>query len=221
MDYQERFARWRKKLGPNTNYLVEQVCTRIVPEFEKHGFVWLSGLDAPAARNSNYITLLKPCGRDWPIVEIHFDKGGRPWFVFEVSVLPPVCKSLTPGAVIDIPRAEAYLVNGPFYLRLKKGRFRSAELFGHSALDNVVRNPLRSVLYLLGPQQYLRKEVEEALSLLPELFELFVRGIPDEWLTAPPGFVSDHFALLASWHLAEQAYKSGKPGKITYAGRNE
>ena len=223
MDYQQRFARWREKLGRNTNYLVEQVCARIVPEFEKHGFVWLTHMEPPAVRNLNYITLLKRGGNDWPIVEIHFDKRGRPWFVFEVSVLPPMCKQLTPTAMIDIPRSDAYLLNGPVHLRLQKGRFQSAELFGYSALNYLTKNPLRPVSYLLNPRRYLRAEVDKALSLLPELIDLFERGIPEEWLTdASKHFaVSDHFSLLASWHLSEQAYKSRKPGSVKYAGSSD
>lgn len=221
--YQERFARWRKKLGRNTDYLVEQVRTRIVPEFEKRGFVWLKNMEPPAVKNLNYITLLKRSGTDWPIVEIHFDKRGRPFFVIEVSVLPPVCKQLTPSTIIDIPRSGAYLVNGPVYLRLQRKPSPRSALFGYLTVDALFRNPLRIIVYLLSPKRYLRKEIDKVLSLLPVLFELFERGIPNEWMTTEPKCfsVSDHFALLSSWHLAEQAYKSGKPGKIKYEGMKE
>lgn len=223
MDYQKRFTRWRAKLGRNTNYLVEQVCTRIVPEFEKHGFVWLKSMEPPAVRNLNYITLLKRSGTNWPIVELHFDKRGRPRFIVEVSVLPPVCKKLTSSAIVDILREEAYLGMGPVQLRLQKGRSASDSIFGFGALNTLFTNPFRIIFYMLNPRRYLHNEVDKAASLLPELFDFFERGIPEEWFNAEPQHfaMSDHFALLASWHLAEQAYKSGKPGKITYVGKND
>jgi hypothetical protein len=67
--HKKRFAGWQKCAPQKTQYLVEQVLARIVPEFEKYGFVWCSDNSGVGA---NSILLQKREGDEWPTVGIDF-----------------------------------------------------------------------------------------------------------------------------------------------------
>src|SRR5574337_219245 len=106
--HRKRFERWRKKLPKNTSFLVDQVLTRILPEFEKRGFVWYpdyAGGDSMQIA-ANGIPLQRRSGKDWPTVQISFDDRFRPSCHLHFSMLPPVCKRLTESGYVDIPREK-------------------------------------------------------------------------------------------------------------------
>ena len=89
----------------------------------------------------------------------------------------------------DIPRERATVNCAPAYFRLTKGRrfgdgfFGSGGLFGYS-------------FFSLSPRRKLDAEVSEVVSLLPTLFDLFDKGIPEAWLTQKFGYVDKHVMLM-------------------------
>lgn len=205
MEYVNRFTRWRLKLSSITRFLVDEVCLRVVPLFESHGFEWLKTNDPPAYRNLNYLTFLRRQDEDWAVVVIKFAGWGRPWLMFEMSVLPPVCRQLKNDEIVLIPRQEAYLTNGPVVVRLAKGRFPSADLFGMVINDCLTRRPWALIRYALDRKAYIKYEVDQAVSLLPLVFKLFDEGIPAKWYAGEWGHLDDHFVLVDSWQLAERS----------------
>lgn len=186
-DHRKRFERWRKKLPKNTAYFVDQVLTRIVPEFEARGFVWYpdyAGGDAMQI-GANCIPLQRRSGNEWPTVQIHFDKRFRPFLGLDFAKLPPVCTRWTmDGEIIKINREIALVFEGAAYFALSKGRGRDYHCnFGY-------------IWFSLFPRRRIDKEIGTLLALLPELFELFDQGIPEAWLRQNNGFVSKHvFAM--------------------------
>lgn len=229
--HRRRFERWRAKLPKHTRYLVDQVLERIVPEFEARGFQWyddFAGGD-PKEVAHNEIPLQRREGEQWPTVQIRFDKRHRPAFHIDFAMLPTVCRRWGidehhPWIEIDVPRERAITVYAPVYFGLRRGKYKSLDgQFGHTFssvnyfffLPNVIaglisrdfRHTINDVCMMVSPRRFLDAEVSEAVALLPILFDLFDRGIPEAWLTREFGCVDKHVILLGSWYLTEQRRK--------------
>lgn len=188
-DHRKRFERWRKRLPKNTAYFVDQVLTRVVPEFEARGFVWYpdyAGGDSMQI-GANEIPLQRRSGEKWPTVQIQFDKRFRPSLALNFSTLPANCMRLTmDGEMVNIPRENALVFEGDAYFALSKGgRHNYHSNFGYS-------------WFSMFPRQRLNKEIESLLVLLPYLFDLFDKGIPEDWLGKKFGFVSEHVFVMGS-----------------------
>ena len=205
MDHKKRFAGWRRRMPrKTTQYLVDQVVARIVPEFERHGFVWypdFAGND-PQEIGANEIPLQRREGEEWPTVQVTFLKGvWGPRFSIAFSSLPEVCKNPVRSA---IPRDKAIAVYGPAYFDLRRGVWndhRDSE-FGFNWAPLLLPTPaklLRLIRYLLNWRKFLDSEVDAALALLPLLFDIFDRGIPQGWLDHDFGRVTPNVMLIHSW----------------------
>jgi len=187
-DHPKRFERWRTKLPKNTAYLVEQVLRRIVPEFEAKGFVWypdFAGGDTTQI-GANDIPLQRRSDKEWPTVQIMFDKRFRPSFGVDFAALPPICKRWTKDGYIEIPREKAIAVEGPACFALCQGRKRNYDCqYGYR-------------WFSLFPREHLDSEIEHLRTLLPELFDLFDQGMPNDWFHRKPGRVTKHVFLVHS-----------------------
>lgn len=204
MDHKKRFAGWRRRMPPKTQYLVDQVVARVVPEFEQHGFTWYSdfGGDNPPRIGANAIPLQRREGQSWPTVEVYFFKGRcGPLFRITFSSLPEICRSIESE---EIQREQAAAQYGPAYFFLQRGVWndhRDSE-FGFNWAPLLLPTPaklLRLICYLLNWRKFLDSEVDAALALLPVLFDIFDRGIPQEWLDHDFGRVTPNVTLIHSW----------------------
>lgn len=203
--HKKRFAGWRRRMPrKTTQYLVDQVLARIVPEFERHGFVWypdFAGND-PQEIGANEIPLQRRKGKDWPTVQITFLKGAwGPRFRITFAALPEICKNPIRSA---IPRELAIAVYGPAYFFLERnvGRSRDSSIFGFDWLPLLLPTPQKIaqlIRYLLNWRKFLDSEVDAALGLLPVLFDIFDRGIPQKWLDHDLGYVTQNVMLIHSW----------------------
>lgn len=186
-DHRKRFDRWRQKLPKNTTYFVDQVLTRIVPEFESRGFVWYpdyAGGDAMQI-GANEIPLQRRSGEEWPTVQISFDKRFRPFLGLDFATLPPVCTRWMDGDVVNIPQEKALVFEGLAYFGLCKRSNLNYCNFGY-------------IWFSLFPQRRIDKEIDSLLSLLPYLFDLFDQGIPKAWLSKKSGFVDEHVFVMGA-----------------------
>jgi hypothetical protein len=89
-DHHKRFERaWYPRLKPATRYLVDQVRTRIVPEFEARGFAWYADYAGgdPKEVGANTVPLQRREGEEWPAVEVNFAHRGLPWFHIHFAAL--------------------------------------------------------------------------------------------------------------------------------------
>jgi len=209
MDHKQRFAGWRRRMPrKTTKYLVDQVVGRIVPEFERRGFVWYPDF---AGNNSqeigaNEIPLQRREGTEWPTVQITFLKGvWGPRFRIGFSALPEVCKNPVSSF---IPREQAVAVYGPAYFFLKRAiwmDFRDSE-FGFDWMPLLLPTPFkifRLIRYLLNWRKFLDSEIDAALTLLPILFDIFDKGIPQAWIDHGFGRITPHVMLIHSWKIWE------------------
>lgn len=188
-DHRKRFERWRKTLPNITAYLVDQVLARVLPEFEKRGFIWypdFAGGDATQI-GANDIPLQRRNGKDWPTVQIMFNKRLRPSLSVNFSALPPVClRWLVEGGAINIDRKTALVFEGPAYFALCKGGRHNYDCnFGY-------------YWFSLFPHRRIDREIASLLVLLPHLFDLFDKGIPEAWLTKKSGYVTTHVFVMGS-----------------------
>lgn len=209
-DHRKRFERWRKGLPKQTAHLVEQVLTRIVPEFEARGFGWYSDYGGGDGLPNNIPLQLRQ-GEEWPTVEILFAKWGRPFFQINFATLPSVCKI---AGRDPLPREKAGVVHAPAYFALRKGRGSSYQdgIFGREDYLNhcmtLIMHP--QILFKhakagFSAPRFLDQEVSEAVTLVPILFELFENGIPAAWRERDKiGYVSKHVILLNSWKMSER-----------------
>lgn len=224
--HRRRFERWRAKLPEHTRYLVDQVLARIVPEFEAHEFKWyddFAGGD-PKAVGHYEIPLQRREGEQWSTVQIVFDKRARPAFFIEFSMLPKICRDMFGG---DIPRERTIVNSAPAYFRLCKGKHKSLDCeFGHNfssvnyffffpmliagLIGRDLSSTVKDIRYIAAPHRFLDAEVSKAMSLLPILFDLFDRGIPEAWLNHEFGYVDKHVMLSGSWHLTEQRHQKSQ-----------
>lgn len=220
-DHRKRFERWRNKLPEHTRYLVDQVLARIVPEFEARGFKWyddFAGGDAKAV-SYNEIPLQRREGEQWPTVQISFDKRARPAFYINFSMLPPICRGIFGEE--DGPRERAIVSGAPVYFRLCKGRHKSLDgEFGHAfskvnyffflpmliagLIGRDLGSTIKDIRFIASPRHFLDAEVSKATELLPVVFDLFDKGIPNAWLTHEFGYVDKYVMLMGSWYLNEK-----------------
>jgi hypothetical protein len=201
-DHHKRFERWHNKLPKHTHYLVDQVLARIVPVFEAQGFKWYDDFAGGDAKEIGYdeIPLQRREGMLWPTVQIRFSRRRHPEFFIDFAMLPSVCQRWGGDEhqpwtkiKIDVQREKAIVAYAPAYFRLSKSERPGVNgSFGYS-------------WFSLFPHRKLDAEVGEVVLLLPILFGLFDRGIPEAWLTHDkPWFVDKHVMLSGSWYLTEQ-----------------
>jgi hypothetical protein len=214
-DHHQRFNRWLNRLTDREYYLVSQVLARIVPEFERHGFVW----PVDFANNdrqeigANEIPLQRRGEGDWPTVQIIFRRG---WFRIYLGLLPEQCRKLTANGYEWIPRENAIALYAPAAFLLCRGKLRSCSQdseFGLGGFCSVLTSPtgwLRYVNKLFFYQKFIDSELDELIGLLPVLFELFDKGIPQEWLVHERGQISPNFRLMFSWYLHDCAFGENK-----------
>jgi hypothetical protein len=161
------------------------VLGQVVPEFEAKGFAWYpdyAGGDSTQI-GANEIPLQRRSGGVWPTVQIPFDKRFGPNFHVDFAALPPICKQWTSAGYIDIPREKAIVVNAPASFALCKGRERNFDCqYGYN-------------WFTLFPRRHLNAEIECLQGLLPTLFELFDRGIPETWYKHEYGYVTKHILV--------------------------
>lgn len=187
----KNFERWRRKLPEDSAYLIEQVIEKVIPDFEAQGFVWYE--DYAGGKFSeigpNTIPLQRRSGEEWPTVEIRFGERGEPWFGVDFGVIQPVNQRID-GKFYD--RAHAIVCYAPVYFFLCKNDKSRGGDFGVTHgwyYDN---------------KKKIESEIAECRKLLPIVFELFDKGIPDSWLTSNFGEVAPHIWLMGSWHINEQ-----------------
>jgi hypothetical protein len=203
MSQRDRFLNWRRRAPPRMRYLVDSVLGRIVPALEREGFVWYADFagNDPQEIGGNEIPLQRRGTADvWPTVQIYFYRGIRsPLFRIAFSGLPRICRSPVKSG---IPRERAVAHYGPAYFFLHRKNYNSE--FGFNWMLLLIpspRNIVRLIRYLYNWRQFIDSEVQSAADLLPELIELFDRGIPEEWLLRPRGPVTDHVTLVHSWSI--------------------
>ena len=188
-DHRERFERWRKRLPPRTSYLIDRVLDQVVPECAARGIVWHGDYAGgnPQEVAASTIPLQRRAGPDWPTIELQFSNRTHPFFKVYFGVLPPVCRRLGLEAV---PRERACIVYAPAYFLLCKGRDKTGydSLFGYR-------------WFTFFPRSRLDVEVAQAVQLLPIVFDLVDRGIPDAWITHDRGYVDQHVKLAGSWKI--------------------
>jgi hypothetical protein len=171
IDQIKRFDRWRQRLPENTAYLVARVIDEIVPVFREQGFDRFPDYAGGSAFavGPNCIPLQRRSGLEWPTVEIVFDKRSRPALGVNFAMLPEVCSRQTEHGTKDIPRLEANVVEGPAFFILCKGQRANFDCdFGY-------------YWFALRPKPRLDREVAVLGSLLPWLFSILERGIPEAW----------------------------------------
>jgi hypothetical protein len=199
-DQLKRFERWRRRLPQNTSYLVSLIVDNVVPMFQARGFDQYSDYAGgnTFAVGSNCIPLQRRSGPEWPTTEILFDKRSRPGLGISFAMLPEICRrfSLTEKRWMEIQRLEANVAEGPAVFSLCKGHAGYNDRnFGYYYMS-------------LSPTRKLRAEVDILKSLLPWLFDLFDRGIPQAWLDAPQGYVDSHAFLILSWNVLDRKRSS-------------
>jgi hypothetical protein len=180
----ERFERWRRLIPKNTAYLVSLVLDEVVPLFQARD---LSRFPDYAGGSSfavgpNCIPLQRRSGAEWPTVEIMFHKRSAPSLGVNFAMLPERCHryNLTEDSLKEIPRIEAGVVEGGALFSLCKGSGRNFDCnFGYR-------------WWSFDSRRTLKKEIEILKLLLPELFDLFDRGIPSTWFDKPNGYVDRH-----------------------------
>ena len=181
-----RFDRWRQRVPENTAYFAGLVIDDIVPIFRERGFDRFpdyAGRSAFAV-GPNCIPLQRRSGREWPTLEIVFDKRSRPSLGINFAMLPEVCYRQTEQGSKEIPRLEANVVEGPAFFILCKGRRTNFDCnFGYQG-------------FVLRPKSKLDSEFAILRSLLPWLFSVLEGGIPEAWYKKKPGYV-DQYAFLS------------------------
>ena len=205
MEHGKRFAGWRRRLSLREQYLVDQVVGRIVPDFNRNGFVWYpnSGGGSPSRVGANVIPLQRRGEKNWPVVEIYFLSGGGPRFKINFSVLPEICRSIEG---VEILREHAAAQYGPAYFGLRRGiwgDYLDSE-FGFDWASLLLPSPakmLQLIRYLINWRRFLDSEVDAALLLLPVLYEIFDHGISQDWLEHDFGKITPNVMLIHSWKL--------------------
>ncbi|MDZ4211148.1 MAG: hypothetical protein U1C59_05475 [Methylotenera sp.] len=146
-------------------------------------------------------------GVNWPTVEIYFFKGvWGPRFRITFSTLPEVCHSIESE---EIPREQAAAQYGTAYFFLERGvwKYQDSSVFGFDWMPLLLPTPwktLQLIRYLFNWRKFLDSEVDAALALLPILFDIFDKGIPQEWIDHEFGQITPHVTLIHSWKLWDE-----------------
>ena len=196
-DQIKRFERWRRFLPKNSAYFVTLILEEIVPLFRAKGFDRFKDYAGGStfAVGGNNIPLQRRSGSEWPTVEIRFHYQ-NPSIDVSFGALPEICCRVTAeGTIVEIPRIEASVVDGPAVFHLCKGKnnFRN---FGYS-------------FFAFSPKRKLDKEIIILKSLLPWLFST-LECIPEAWFRSQPGYVDPHAFLnpasrmFRKWECAER-----------------
>lgn len=213
MNHKKRFAGWRKRAPHKTQYLADQVLDRLVPEFERHGFVWYADFAVENSREigANEIPLQRRTNEEWPTVQIRFYSKWGPRLHIDFSALPEICRSPLRSS---IPREAAIAVYGPACFSLRRGIWKDNQdsEFGFNWMPLLLPTPaklFRLFRYIFNWRKYLDSEVDAALTLLPILFDIFDRGIPQEWIEHGFGSITPNVMLTHSWKLWESRKQHG------------
>jgi hypothetical protein len=176
-----RFNSWRARLPVRTARLVQRVLDELVPIYESAGLRRhedYAGADFRSV-GANCIPLQRRQGANWPTVEIQFDRRSRPTFNIVFAELPEVCRRRSANTATKIDRIDANVVEGEASFLLCKGTRRNFDCtFGLVGIT-------------LFPDSRIDNELSLAVARSQKLVELFNSGIPPEWLSAPPGYLSD------------------------------
>jgi hypothetical protein len=167
-------------------YLTGLIIDEIVPVFRERGFDHFPDYagGSTSAVGPNCIPLQRRSGLEWPTVEIVFDKRSRPALGVNFAMLPEVCCRQAEHGTKDIPRLEANVVEGRAFFILCKGQHTNFDCdFGYRG-------------FALRPKPKLDGEVAVLRSLLPWLFSVLEKGIPEGWYKKKPGYV-DQYAFLS------------------------
>ena len=207
-DHKKRFVDWRKTLPLRTSYLVEGVLNRVVPEFETRGFVWYPDYagGSPNSIASNTIPLQRRQGRVWPTVQLHFAERNRPRFSLHFAELPETCHGMGRLGSEPLPREEASIGCGPACFMLCKGKSTKRD------------GEFGSYWFSPWPRRRLDADLDEVVGLLPILFELFDRGIPEPWSASSPGHVHKHVRLEFSWTNFEKKRRVAREQIQSFVG---
>lgn len=165
-----------------TNLIIDEA----VPIFRERGFDRFPDYagGSVSAVGPNCVPLQRRSGSEWPTVEIAFDKRGRPTLGVNFAMLPEVCYRETEHGTTKIPRIEANVVEGPAFFILCKGQRANFDCnFGYRGFALRSRSKLDGELAVLK-------------SLLPWLFNVLEKGIPEAWYEKKPGYV-DQYAFLS------------------------
>lgn len=201
-----------------TDRLIEEVLTNILPLFEKEGLIWHSDYANGESQVTvaNEIPLQKREGELWPTVTFRFGKSSSPWVVLYFSILPEECKRFKVTGQItelaNIHRDVATVFDGPAYFSLQKGKYRDYvdREFGYSdSLLMPIVHPILYFRYKWSANNFIDAQIDELVNLLPNVFDIFKEGIPDQWLTRDIGYVSSHVMLVGSWYIGEQRLGKG------------
>lgn len=175
-------------------YLTGLVINEIVPVFREQGFDRFPDYAGGSAFavGPNCIPLQRRSGPEWPTVELLFDKRGRPSLGVTFAMLPEICYRQTERGPEEIPRLQANVVEGLTHFSLCKGQRANFDCnFGYTG-------------FVLRPKSKLVGEVAVLRSLLPWLFGILEKGIPEGWHKRKSGYV-DQYAFLS---LASRIFRT-------------
>ncbi len=181
-DQISRFNRWCEQLPIRTAQLVQRVVDKVVPIYESAGFQRYkdyAGAD-PRFIGASSIGIQRRQGTNWPTVEIQFDRKNRPSFNIIFAALPEKCNRRTKGgSILKISRLDANVVEGDASFSICKGYRKNLDCtFGITGFSLFIDNRINHDFSL-------------AVSGSKYLVKLFELGLPDHWLDAPSGYVSD------------------------------
>lgn len=200
-DQIKRFERWRKHLPANVSFLVALTLEEVVPLFIADGFArypdYADGSNW--AVGANTIPLQRRSGREWPTIEIRFERS-QPTLGVTFAALPEICVRHTGKGPSEIPHLAANVVEGPAFFSLCQGGGRNFDCnFGYR-------------WFSFQPKRRLQREIAVLKSLSPWILQLFERGIPAAWLAREPGRVDRH-AYLSPASRCVVAARRGQPNK--------
>jgi hypothetical protein len=206
--HKRRFERWRKSLDSRTAFLVDQVFEVLLRPLLAQGFEWADRIEefgAIADSRADSIALQRRSGAAWPTVVISFNHRGKACFRIDFTELPEVCHQLTEHGLVEIPRHQARVFNGPCHLMVVRGERRSNDgEFGCCPWPKLtdLHRVDRLLRLRFAPEGLLRQEVGLARECMSEILEFSVSGLPLDWETAPLGRIGRHMYLLSSHHWA-------------------
>lgn len=186
VNQRKRFERWRRTLPAITSFFVDEVIEKVVSKFEARGFSWYPDYASGDVTHvgANQIFLQQRAGTEWPTVEIRFDKRSRPICNVEFATLPLICRRWDGDSYVEVPRERAAVIDAPAYFGLcdqEKGNYYCQ--FGYR-------------WFAIFPRSKILGEIARMERLLPDIFDVFEQGIPNNWIEGEFGFVSPHIMNL-------------------------